>query len=97
MWNYDNEFRNNNADSIQSLPWDESGTDAYRFVRLDGPSVSLDDDFSSSNTITRQTNEIPKKKRSILTWKNTILDSTFEHLEEIIYVYYNYPQESSQC
>ena len=97
MWNYDNKFCNNNTDSIQSPPGDESGTDAYRFVIFDGPSRSLDNDFSSSNTITRQTNEIPKRKKSILTRKNTIFDSTFEHMEEIIYIYCNYPQDSSQC
>lgn len=97
MWNYDNEFSNNNADSSQSPPGDETGTDAYGFVMLDGPPGSLDNDFPSSNTITRRTIEIPKRKRSILTRNNTILDSNFEHAEEIIYVYCNYPQDSPQC
>lgn len=97
MWSYDNEFRNNNADSSQSPPSDESGTDAYGFVMLDGPPGSLDNDFPSSNTITRRTIEIPKRKRSIPTRNNTILDSNFEHAEEIIYVYCNYPQDSPQC
>ncbi|KAL8706621.1 MAG: hypothetical protein Q9201_000368 [Fulgogasparrea decipioides] len=97
MWSYDNEFRNNNADKSQSNPGDEDGEDAYGFVMLDGPPGSLDDEFANSHTITRRTVEIPKFKRSILTTNSTVLNSTFEHSEEIVYVYCNFPQESLEC
>lgn len=97
MWSYDDEFRNNNADSSQSNPGDEDGKDAYGFVMLDGAPGSLDNDFPNSHTITRRTAEVPRMKRSLLTTNSTILDSTFEHAEETVYVYCNFPQESSQC
>ena len=97
MWSYDDEFRNNNADKSQSNPGDEDGKDAYGFVMLDGAPGSLDNDFPNSHTITRRTLEIPKTKRSILTTNNTIIDSTFEHSEELVYVYCNTPQESAEC
>ncbi|KAL8729755.1 MAG: hypothetical protein Q9181_004891 [Wetmoreana brouardii] len=97
MWSYDNEFRNNNADKSQSNPGDEDGKDAYGFVMLDGAPGSLDNDFPDTHVITRRTVEFPKAKRSILTINSTTIDSTFEHAEEIVYVYCNSPQESPEC
>lgn len=91
MWSYDNEYRNNNKDSSQSNPGDEDGKDAYGFVMLDGPPGSLDDQFPDTHTITRRTVEIPRVKRSILTSNSSIIDSTFEHSEETVYVYCNHP------
>ena len=97
MWSYDNQYRNNNADESQSNPGDEDGEDAYGFVMLDGPPGSLDDDFPNSHTITRRTVEVPKVKRSLLTTNHTVIDKTFEHSEETVYVYCNTPQESKEC
>ncbi|KAL8855567.1 MAG: hypothetical protein Q9178_007797 [Gyalolechia marmorata] len=97
MWAYDNQFRNNNADNSQSNPGDEDGEDAYGFVMLDGGPGSLDNQFPNSYTITRRTVEIPKTKRSILTTNSTVVDSTFDHSEETVYIYCNFPQDSSEC
>ncbi|KAI4193916.1 MAG: hypothetical protein LQ350_008076 [Teloschistes chrysophthalmus] len=97
MWSYDNEYRNNNEDKSQSNPGDEDGKDAYGFVMLDGPPGSLDNDFPNSHTITRRTVEMPKVKRSLLTTNHTVIGKTFEHSEEIVYVYCNTPQESKEC
>ncbi|KAL8697313.1 MAG: hypothetical protein Q9224_002379, partial [Gallowayella concinna] len=97
MWSYDNEYQNNNADESRSNPEDEDGKDAYGFVMLDGKPGSLDNEFPNSHTITRRTVAIPKIKRSILTSNKTIMDSTFEHSEETVYVYCNFPQESAEC
>ena len=97
MWSYDNEFRNNSADSSQSAPGDESGKDAYGFVMLDGPPGSLDNDFPATHTITRRTVHIPTRKRSLLTTDSRVINSTFDHSEEVIYVYCNYPQERPEC
>ncbi|KAL8782914.1 MAG: hypothetical protein Q9213_005026, partial [Squamulea squamosa] len=97
MWSYDDEFRNNNADKSQSNPGDEDGKDAYGFVMLDGGPGSLDNQFPNSHTITRRTVEISKSKRSILTTNSTVIKSTFEHSEETVYVYCNFPQDSPEC
>ena len=97
MWSYDNEFRNNNADSSQSPPGDETGHDAYGFVMLDGAPGSLDNDFPASHTIARRTVEFSKRKRSLLTTNSTVIDSNFDHSEEVVYVYCNYPRDSPGC
>lgn len=98
MWSYDDEYRNNNNDKSQSNPGDEDGKDAYGFVMLDGAPGSLDNDFPDSHTITtRSVEQLKHKKRSMLTTNSSIIDSTFEHAEEIVYVYCNFPQESKQC
>lgn len=97
MWSYDDEFRNNNADTSQSAPGDESGKDAYGFVMLDGAPGSLDNDFPATHTITRRTAKLPNVKRSILTTNSTIIDSTFDHSEETVYIFCNYPQDSPEC
>ncbi|KAL8692321.1 MAG: hypothetical protein Q9218_002638, partial [Villophora microphyllina] len=97
MWNYDDEYRNNNQDKSQDNPGDEDGKDAYGFIMLDGPPGSLDNDFPKSHTITRRTAHIPKTKRSLLTSNSTLIDATFDHAEEIVYVYCNFPQDSPEC
>ncbi|KAL9599868.1 MAG: hypothetical protein Q9219_003562 [cf. Caloplaca sp. 3 TL-2023] len=97
MWSYDNEFRNNNADSSQSNPGDEDGKDAYGFVMLDGAPGSLDNQFPDSHTITTRSIGNFNAKRSMLTTNKTMIDSTFEHSEEIVYVYCNFPQDSPRC
>lgn len=98
MWSYDNEYRNNNNDKSQSNPGDEDGKDAYGFVMLDGAPGSLDNDFPDSHTITtRSIDQLKIKKRSMLTTNTTIMDSTFEHAEQTVYVYCNFPQQSKEC
>ena len=98
MWSYDNEYRNNNNDKSQSNPGDEDGKDAYGFVMLDGAPGSLDNDFPDSHTTTtRSIEQLKIKKRSMLTTNATVLDSTFEHAEQTVYVYCNFPQQSKEC
>lgn len=97
MWSYDDEYRNNNADPHQAPSGDETGKDAYGFIMLDGAPGSLDKNFPASHTIARRTTELPKAKRSILTTNSTIIDSTFDHGKETIYVYCNHEQGSPEC
>lgn len=97
MWSYADNFPNNNADSSQEGDGTEDGSDAYGFIMLDGDTGSLDNEFGSTHTITRRSVEIPKVKRSVLTTNSSVLDSTFDHAEEIIHVYCNYPQDSPEC
>jgi glycosyl hydrolase family 18 (putative chitinase) len=97
VWDYSDEYSNNNKDEKQSDPGVEDGTDAYGFVMLDGPAGSLDRSFQSAWTVVRRTAAIPKVKRSILTSNQTLLDSVFDHFSETLYVYCNYPAGSEEC
>jgi len=97
LWQYSDEFANNNHDTEKAAPGAEDGTDAYGFVMLDGDAGSLDNSFPSTHTIVRRTREIPNTKRSLLTTNQTILDSVFDHSEEVFHVYCNYNPGSEQC
>lgn len=97
MWSYADNYPNNNGDSSQEGAGTEDGSDAYGFVMLDGDTGSLDNDFPQTHTISRRTADIPKTKRSLLTTDSNILESTFDHAEEILHVYCNYPQDSAEC
>ena len=97
MWSYDDEYRNNNADSTEAPAGAEDGSDAYGFVMLDGAPGSLDNEFPDSHTITTRNLEDTKRKRSILTSDRSKVNSTFDHVEETVYVYCNHPQVSREC
>lgn len=64
---------------------------------IQGEPGSLDNEFPNTQTVARQTAKIPKVKRSLLTTDSNVIDSTFDHEEEVIYVYCNFPQDSPQC
>ncbi|ETS88166.1 hypothetical protein PFICI_01994 [Pestalotiopsis fici W106-1] len=95
MWQYSDEFTNNDKDDGQSSS--EDGTDAYGFLMLDGPEGSIDNSFSTTNTIVRKEAEIPNIKRSIVTYNQSVMDAVFEHTEETFQFYCNFPADSSQC
>ncbi|KAL6228777.1 hypothetical protein BDW75DRAFT_131550 [Aspergillus navahoensis] len=97
VWDYSNEYEKNNRDSQRAAPGAEDGTDAYGFVMLDGPEGSIDNSFADTQTVVRRSAAIPNVKRSVLTTNRTLLDSVFEHHEETIYVYCNYPVGSREC
>lgn len=97
MWSYDDEVRNNNKDTNPSKPGAEDGKDAYGFVMLDGPHGSLDNNFPVSHTVVTRATRLSNSKRSILTTNSSIIDSTFDHSEETVYVYCNFPQDSTEC
>lgn len=63
---------------------------------LDGPANSLDNEFAGDFTVARRSETAPLKKRSILTANRALLDSTFEHAEDTMYVYCDYPAGSNQ-
>jgi hypothetical protein len=97
LWHYSDDFTNNNADKSQANPGAEDGTDAYGFVMLDGPPGSLDSQFPSTHTITTRDANPPNVRRSIVTNDDRIINATFDHAEETVYVYCNYPESSDEC
>lgn len=95
LWTYSDEVTNNDKDDSSSSK--EDGTDAYGFLMLDGPPGSIDNSFSTTNTIVRQTAAIPNVKRSIVTHNQTVMDAVFEHTEEVLHIYCNHPPGSAAC
>ncbi|KAF1992251.1 glycoside hydrolase family 18 protein [Aulographum hederae CBS 113979] len=95
IWAYADNYGN---DLLRNSPSDTIGDDPYGFVMLNGPPGSLDDDFSKDYTVASETQETSRSsKRSLLTSNRTVLDSVFEHSEEIVYVYCNHPKGSRRC
>lgn len=95
VWEYSDEYQNNNMDPEPST--EEDGSDAYGFVMLDGPEGSIDNEFATTQTVVRRSRNIPRAKRSVLTTNQTALDTVFDHAEETIHVYCNYPAGSREC
>lgn len=95
VWKYSDDYANNDADDDNSA--DEDGEDAYGFVMLDGPEGSIDNSFSNSHTVVRRSEHIPNAKRSLLTTNQTHLHGVFDHSEETIHIYCNYPASSREC
>ncbi|KAI7241261.1 glycoside hydrolase family 18 protein [Hortaea werneckii] len=97
LWHYSDNYANNNADPHRADQGTEDGSDAYGFVMLDGPPGSLDSDFGNSHTITTRDADPPLVKKSMITSDERVLNSTFDHAEETVYVYCNYPESSHRC
>ncbi|KAI1658123.1 putative bacteriodes thetaiotaomicron symbiotic chitinase [Daldinia decipiens] len=95
VWQYSDEYTNNNKDDGQSSS--EDGTDAYGFLMLDGPEGSIDSSFSTTNTIVRKEAAIPRVKRSLVTYNQTVMDTVFDHTEETFQFYCNFPAGSAEC
>ncbi|KAI9892808.1 MAG: hypothetical protein M1814_000967 [Vezdaea aestivalis] len=89
-WQYADNFGNNDKDT---LPSEAYGDDPYGFVMLDGPKGAIAQGFSNDFTVVTPNKNPPKIKRSILTTNQTIIDSTFDHVEETIHVYCKYREE----
>jgi hypothetical protein len=64
---------------------------------LDGPPGSLSNSFASDFTVARRSESIPNIKRSLITTNRTLIDTNFDHSEETIYVYCNFPKDSPRC
>jgi len=64
---------------------------------LDGPPESIDNAFGDSYTVARRSSKLPNRRRSMITTNTTVLESTFDHAEETIFVYCNYPKRSPEC
>ncbi|KAK8050311.1 chitinase A1, partial [Apiospora phragmitis] len=95
MWQYSDEYTNNDKDDGKSDS--EDGTDAYGFLMLDGPEGSLDNDFPKVNTIVRSEASLPRVKRSLVTYNQTVMDAVFDHTEETFTFYCNFPAHSAEC
>ncbi|KAL4861164.1 hypothetical protein BDV12DRAFT_204280 [Aspergillus spectabilis] len=97
VWEYSNEYEKNNRDYKQAESGAEDGSDAYGFVMLDGPEGSINNSFVDTQTVVCRSATIPKVKRLVLTTNQTLLDLVFDHHEEAIYIYCNYPAGSREC
>lgn len=68
---------------------------------LDGPAGSIDSSFDSTFTVARRSaheeNFPSLVKRPPITTNKTIIDTNFDHSEEVLFVYCNYPEQSTKC
>ncbi|KAF2818198.1 hypothetical protein CC86DRAFT_435113 [Ophiobolus disseminans] len=96
-WEWANNFGNNHKDTKPDNLEEDPGEDPYGFVMLDGPPGSIAQQFSKQFTVLSETEATNVVSRSFVTTNRTILDSTFEHSDEELLVYCNYPHDSHHC
>lgn len=93
-WSYVDNCGNNNH---QKSPGNGDGSDLYGFVMLDGPPGSIDSSFPSTFELVRRSEEIPQVKRSLITTNRTLIDTNFDHAEEVFHSFCKYPTDSPKC
>ncbi|KAI0197886.1 hypothetical protein F4808DRAFT_473454 [Astrocystis sublimbata] len=96
-WQWSNNFGNNHKDTSPTDLEENPGDDPYGFVMLDGPPGSIAKQFDRQFTVMTRDEPINIKPRSWVTTNPTVLDATFDHAEETVYVYCNFPHDSKQC
>uniref|UniRef100_A0A0P0CAT0 chitinase n=1 Tax=Hypocrella siamensis TaxID=696354 RepID=A0A0P0CAT0_9HYPO len=98
VWSYNDEKDNNNKiNPSNNQGPDLYGSDSYGFVMLDGPEGSIDNTFAATFTVVREEREIRSSKRSLLTSNQTLIDSVFDHSEETLQIYCNFPLGAKEC
>lgn len=100
VWPYSDEWSNKDKEKLGAPPdadEDGHGQDAYGFVMLDGPEGSIDNSFATAHTVVRKQRHVPPVKRSAVTTNQTLLDSVFDHAEDTLHIYCNYPAGSKEC
>ncbi|KAM3447483.1 hypothetical protein MY3296_008663 [Beauveria thailandica] len=97
VWEFADDFGNNNMDTTPDNLYENPGDDPYGFIMLNGPDGSLNDNFGKDFTVVSDKEPQGLKKRSLLTTNQTILDSVFEDAPETIYVYCNHAPDSRAC
>jgi chitinase len=96
-WEFSDNFGNNNNDTKSDDMEEDPGTDPYGFVMLDGPPGSINNAFDTQYTVMTRDEPVKVKKRSIVTTNQTLMDAVFDHSEETVLVYCNYPADSKEC
>jgi len=96
-WQWSNNFGNNHKDTTPDNLEVDHGDDPYGFVMLDGPPGSIAKQFGKQFTFL--TDEEPKKivSRSFVTTNQSVIDATFDHVEESHLVFCNHPHDSHYC
>ncbi|KAL1835649.1 hypothetical protein VTJ49DRAFT_6294 [Mycothermus thermophilus] len=95
LWHYNDDYSHNNRDTVNDDT--EDGKDAFGFIMLNGPEGSLDNSFATTYTFINQKRDVPKVKRSLITYNQTVLDSVFDNATQVLHVYCNYPAGSPEC
>ncbi|KAM4067130.1 glycosyl hydrolases family 18 domain-containing protein [Hirsutella rhossiliensis] len=93
LWKID---KTNSAEQSDAL-WSYSTQPSNNDSEDEGESLDPDEDSFDTYTIVRKQRQIPRVKRSALTSNQTILDSVFDHSEEILHIYCNYSPGSEEC
>ncbi|KAJ9481815.1 hypothetical protein VN97_g11646 [Penicillium thymicola] len=96
-WSFAGNEGNNNEETSDETVEEDPSDHAYGFLMLDGPPESIDNAFGDSYMVARRSSKMPNRRRSMITSNATVLESTFDHAEETIFVYCNYPKGSPEC
>ncbi|RLL93598.1 hypothetical protein CFD26_101115 [Aspergillus turcosus] len=96
-WEFSDNFGNNNEDGRPDDMEEDPGSDPYGFVMLDGPPGSINNAFNAQYTVVTRDEHLHVKKRSIVTTNQTVMNAVFDHSEETVLVYCNYPADSKEC
>ncbi|OAA77046.1 Chitinase II [Akanthomyces lecanii RCEF 1005] len=97
VWEFADDFGNNNQDTTPDNQYENPGSDPYGFIMLNGPDGSLNDNFGKDFTVVSEKEPDALEKRSLLTTNRTILDNVFEDAPETIHVYCNHAPDSREC
>jgi hypothetical protein len=96
-WQWSNNFGNNNKDTMPNNLEEDPGDDPYGFVMLDGPPGSIAKQFSKQFTFITENEPREIVARSFVTTNQSVIDATFDHVEEEYLVYCNYRHDSRHC
>jgi hypothetical protein len=96
-WQWSNNFGNNILDTTPNNLEVDPGDDPYGFVMLDGPPGSIAKQFSKQFTFVTENEPRDIVARSFVTTNPSVVDATFDHVEEEYLVYCNYRHDSHHC
>jgi hypothetical protein len=96
-WQWSNNFGNNNKDTTPNNLEEDPGDDPYGFVMLDGPPGSIAKQFSKQFTFVTENEPRDIVARSFVTTNQSVIDATFDHVEEEYLVYCNHRHDSHHC
>jgi hypothetical protein len=96
-WQWSNNFGSNNKDTTPNNLEQDAGDDPYGFVMLDGPPGSIAKEFSRQFTFVTANEPNNIVARSFVTTNQSVIDATFDHVEEEFLVYCNHNHDSHHC
>jgi hypothetical protein len=96
-WSFANNFGNNDKDTSPADLEEDPGADPYGFVMLDGPPGSIAKAFDQQFTFVTREEPVNVQRRSLVTTNQTVLDATFDNVEETYHVYCNHHYKSKHC
>jgi hypothetical protein len=96
-WQWSNNFGSNHKDTTPDNLETDLRDDPYGFVMLDRPPGSIAKQFSKQFTFVTADEPRHIVARSFVTTNQSVIDTTFDHVEEEYLVYCNHQHDSHHC